>query len=160
MKVELVKMRTILELTGGKFSKLPWKIVSTVRSSIAVANFLQFFFFLFFTKNSGLKFFPSDRTENSKKTEVDSLIFRSTMTKNSSKFSKTLSTIPEKLTNFSKTSFSGFSVFKIFTTFFHFSSRFFSSNFCWLFQDVPKFDRWKYPGNFNASCYFQQHLFT
>lgn len=36
VNVELVKIRTILELTGGKFSSEPAKIVSIVRSSILV----------------------------------------------------------------------------------------------------------------------------
>lgn len=36
VNVELVKILTILELTGGKFSRDPAKIKSTVRSSIFI----------------------------------------------------------------------------------------------------------------------------
>jgi hypothetical protein len=44
VKVELVKILTILELTGGRFSKLPWKIVSIVRSSMFVVGISNQFF--------------------------------------------------------------------------------------------------------------------
>lgn len=40
--MELVKIRTILELTGGRFSKEPAKIVSIVLSSIFAFAFLEF----------------------------------------------------------------------------------------------------------------------
>lgn len=36
MKVELVKILTILELTGGRFSREPAKMRSMVRSSMVV----------------------------------------------------------------------------------------------------------------------------
>lgn len=42
VNVELVKILTILELTGGKDSKEPAKIKSTVRSSILNVYFLAF----------------------------------------------------------------------------------------------------------------------
>lgn len=42
VNVELVKILTILELTGGKDSKEPANIKSTVRSSILNVYFLTF----------------------------------------------------------------------------------------------------------------------
>ena len=42
VKVELVKMRTILELTGGKFVKQPAKMASIVFSSILVMSAIRF----------------------------------------------------------------------------------------------------------------------
>ena len=42
VKVELVKIRTILELTGGKFVKQPAKMASIVFSSILVTSFIRF----------------------------------------------------------------------------------------------------------------------
>ena len=42
VKVELVKIRTILELTGGKFVKHPAKMASIVFSSILVMSVIRF----------------------------------------------------------------------------------------------------------------------